>query len=94
MEQSMLKRLEASEVRFAEVEKELLKEDVMKDMKRFRDLSKERATLEPIVEGYHKYLRISSDIKDAEAMINDPDPEIVELGHSEHKRLIEEEVDF
>ena len=45
MEQSMLKRLEASEIRFAEVEKELLKEDVMKDMRRFRDLSKERATL-------------------------------------------------
>ena len=91
MEQSMLKRLQASEVRFEEVEKELLDENIMKDMKRFRDLSKERSVLEPVVEGYHKYLRIISDIKDAELMINDPDPEIVELGHSEHKRLIEEE---
>ena len=91
MEQSMLKRLQASEIRFEEVEKELLDENIMKDMKRFRDLSKERATLEPVVEGYHKYLRITSDIKDAELMISDPDPEIVELGHSEHKRLIEEE---
>ena len=43
----MLKRLEASEIRFAEVEKELLDENIMKDMKRFRDVSKERATLEP-----------------------------------------------
>ena len=51
----------------------------------------ERSVLEPVVEGYHKYLRIISDIKDAELMINDSDPEIVELGHSEHKRLIEEE---
>ena len=91
MEQSMLKRLEASEIRFAEVEKELLDENIMKDMKRFRDVSKERATLEPIVEAYHKYLRIVSDIKDAELMIGDSDPEIAELGHSEHKRLIEEE---
>ena len=87
----MLKRLEASEVRFAEVDKELLDENVMKDMRRFRDLSKERATLEPIVEGYHKYLRIVSDINDAEQMIKDADPEIAELGRSEHKRLIEEE---
>ena len=39
MEQSMLKRLEASEIRFAEVEKELLDENIMKDMKRFRDVS-------------------------------------------------------
>lgn len=91
MEQSMLKRLEASEIRLAEVDKELLDENVMKDIKRFRDLSKERSNLEPVVEGYHKYLRIASDIKDAEAMINDKDPEIVELGHSEHKRLLEEE---
>ena len=91
MEQSMLKRLEASEIRFQEVEKELLDENIMKDMKRFRDLSKERSVLEPVVEGYHKYLRIISDIKDAEMMINDSDPEIVELGHSEHKRLVEEE---
>ncbi len=87
----MLKRLEASEIRLAEVDKELLDENVMKDIKRFRDLSKERSNLEPVVEGYHKYLRIASDIKDAEAMINDKDPEIVELGHSEHKRLLEEE---
>ena len=91
MEQSMLKRLEASEIRFAEVEKELLDENVMKDMKRFRDLSKERAFLEPVVEDYHRYLRIISDIKDAEIMISDCDPEIAELGHSEHKRLVEEE---
>ena len=87
----MLKRLEASEIRFAEVEKELLDENIMKDMKRFRDVSKERAMLEPIVEAYHKYLRIVSDIKDAEMMISDSDSEIAELGHTEHKRLIEEE---
>lgn len=91
MEQSMLKRLEVSEGRLAEIDKDLLDENVMKDMKRFRDLSKERSDLEPVVEGYHKYLRIVSDIKDAEAMICDSDPEIAELGHSEHKRLLEEE---
>lgn len=91
MENSMLKRLEATEVRLAEVDKELMDENVMKDMRRFRDLSKERASLEPVVEGYKKYVRIVSDIKDAEAMINDQDPEIVALGHDEHKRLVQEE---
>lgn len=91
MEQSMLKRLEVSKQRLEELDKELLDENVTKDVRRFRDLSKERANLEPVVGGYEKYLRIASDIKDSEAMINDPDPEIVELGHTEHKRLIEEE---
>lgn len=87
----MLKRLEVSKVRLAEIDKELLDENVMKDIKRFRDLSKERSNLEPVVEGYERYLRIASDIKDAEVMIGDSDPEIAELGHSEHKRLLEEE---
>lgn len=91
MENSMLKRLEATKVRLAEVDKELIDENIMKDMRRFRDLSKERANLEPAVEGYERYLKISSNIKDAEAMINDPDPEIREMAHQEHKALIEEE---
>ena len=87
----MLKRLEVTKVRLAEIDKELLDENVTRDIRRFRDLSKERANLEPIVENYEKYLRVASDIKDAEVMINDTDPDIVELGHSEHKRLLEEE---
>ena len=87
----MLKRLEVSKQRLEELDKELLDENVTKDVRRFRDLSKERANLEPVVEGYEKYLRIVSDIKDAEMMINDPDPEMAELGHTERKRLIEEE---
>ena len=91
METSMLKRLEATKIRLGEIDQELMDESVTRDIKRFRELSKERANLEPIVNEYERYLKISSDIKDAEAMINDPDPDIVQFGHDEHKRLLEEE---
>ena len=52
METSMLKRLEATKIRLGEIDKELMEESVTKDIKRFRDLSKERANIEPIVDEY------------------------------------------
>lgn len=91
METSMLKRLEVTKVRLGEIDQELMDEKVTSDIRRFRELSKERANLEPIVDEYEKYLKISSDIKDAEVMMNDSDADIAQFGHDEHKRLIEEE---
>ncbi len=92
METSMLKRLEATKIRLEEIDKELMDERITSDIRRFRELSKERSNLEPIVDEYEKYLKISSDIKDAEIMMNDADSDIAQFGHDEHKRLLEEEV--
>lgn len=91
METSLQKRLEITKTRLNEIDEELSKEDITRDIKRFRDISKERANLEPIVEAYDKYLKLDSDLKDAEIMMNDSDTEISTLGHDEHKRILEEE---
>jgi peptide chain release factor 1 len=91
MDTSMLKRLEVTKTRLQEIEKELCDENVTRDIKRFRDLSRERSNIEPIVQNYERHLKIESDLKDSEAMILDSDPEIAQLGHDEHKRLLEEE---
>ena len=87
----MLKRLEATKERLQEIDNELMDENVTRDIKRFRDLSKERSNLSPIVDNYEKYLRISSDLQDSEMMMNDSDPDIAQLGRDEHKRLLDEE---
>ena len=94
METSMLKRLEATKIRLEEIDQELMDESVTSDIRRFRELSKERANLEPIVNEYEKYLKISSDIKDAEVMMNDADSDIAQFGHDEHKRLVDEEAEL
>lgn len=91
MDSAMLKRLEVTSERLQEIDKELCDENVTRDIKRFRELSRERSNIEPVVENYKRYLRIISDIKDAEVMIGDSDPEISQLGHEEHKHLLEEE---
>lgn len=91
METSMLKRLEATKTRLVEIDEELSNESIASDIKKFRELSKERSHLEPIVECYEEYLKISSNLSDAQMMINDSDPEIAALGHEEIKSLTAKE---
>lgn len=86
----MLKRLEASKVRLQEIDKELCDENVTRDIKRFREISRERKYLEPIVESYEKYIKLQNDFDDTELLIADSDPSMVEFGHEERKRLGEE----
>ena len=90
MEENMFQRLNVACKRLEEIDKELLDENTMKDIKHFRDISKERAVLEPQVEAFNKYLKNESDLKDALEMSNDSDPELSEMGKEEVKRLTKE----
>ena len=90
MEENMFQRLNVASKRLEEIDKELLDENTMKDIKHFRDISKERAVLEPQVIAFNKYLKNESDLKDAMEMSNDPDPELSEMGKEEVKRLTKE----
>ncbi len=91
MDTAMLKRLEVTKNRLQEIDDDLGKDEVMQNMQRFKNLSKERASLEPIVDCYDKYLKLEQDLKDSQTMMLDEDPSIVEFASEEHKRLIEEE---
>ena len=87
MEENMRNRLIASEGRMKEIDNTLLLESTIKDKKLFRELSKERALLEEILENYHKYLEAEKNAKDALAMIDDNDNEIASFAKEEHKKL-------
>ena len=87
MEEQMRKRLEATILRLEEVDRLLMDESVMGDRYRYRDLSKERAHLEPIVEKYLEYKRAESNSEDALIMSQDDDPEIAMMGKEEYKEL-------
>ena len=86
----MFQRLNVASKRLEEIDKELLDENTMKDIKHFRDISKERAVLEPQVEAFNKYKKNESDLQDALEMSNDSDPELSEMGKEEVKRLTKE----
>lgn len=89
MEEKLLQRLEATVVRLEEVDRLLMDESTMKDMKKFRDLSKERANIGPVVEKFLEYKKVITDKEEAMMMANESDDELSALGKEELKRLSE-----
>jgi peptide chain release factor 1 len=87
MEESMRQRLELAVKRLAEIDEELSSENVMKDMAHFRDISKERAVLDPQVEAFNLFKKNEAEIVEAKMMAEDSDPELSEMGKEEIKRL-------
>ena len=55
MEESMYQRLIAAEKRLKEIDEELVSEDIMKNIARFKEISKERAYLDPQVEAFKRF---------------------------------------
>ena len=79
MEESMRARLIAAEKRLQEIDEELMSPDIMKDIAHFRELSKERAVLDPQVEAFKRYVKNEEEIEGAREMANDSDPDISEM---------------
>ena len=92
MEESMRQRLIAAEKRLKEIDEELISPDIMKDIAHFREISKERAVLDPQVEAFQQYLKNEEDIIGAKEMANDSDPDLSEMGKEEIKRLEAEQI--
>lgn len=69
----MLEHLQAIEDKYQSIEQELTNPDVLSDIKKTTQLSKELSDMEEIVTCYRKYKKIISDIDDTKEMLKDPD---------------------
>ncbi len=69
----MIERLNAIENRYNEISSELIKPEIISDIKKMTELSKEQTYLEKIVDVYKKYKQVLSDIEEAGAMLHDKD---------------------
>ena len=91
MEDSMRDRLVAAEKRLSEIDEELSNEDVMKNIAHFREISKERAVLDPQVEAFKRFKKNEEDYEGALEMAKDGDSELAEMGKEEVKRILAEQ---
>ena len=94
----MIERLEQINSRYNEIKELLSSNEIINDIKRTTELSKELSAIEQIVNTYQKYKKILSSIQDAKEVIND-----VELGEiakeqindlEKEKKEIEEEIEI
>lgn len=90
MEETLRNRLETTQKRFDEIEKQLADPHITDDLNYFRSINREYSQLTPVVEKYRDYLKAEQDAADALLMIEDEDEDLAQFGKDEHKRLLEE----
>lgn len=76
MKASLLQRLDTLRERFEELSALLSDAEVISDQTRFRAYSREYAELEPTVQCYSQWLKVSADLEEARSLIKDSDPDI------------------
>lgn len=84
----MIERLNIIKEKYDELNKELLNPEILKDIKKTKELSKEVSELEEIVICYEKYKKVEEDIEAAKEMAKDP--EMGEFAKEELVNLEEE----
>jgi peptide chain release factor 1 len=84
----MLEKLQAIKERWEEVEAELSNPETISDMKRFAKLNKEYKDLGKIVEQYHIYRNIVSNMEaNKDILVNEKDQELREMAKEEQDLL-------
>ena len=91
MNKSIRQKLESTSDRFEEVSNLLADPEIIAQKKKFRDLSKEYARLNPIVSIFREYQSLLNDIKTVDEMTKDNDHSIVEMGEEELLNLKQKE---
>ena len=86
----MIERLNIIKERYDEVNKELLDPEVLKDIKKTKELSIEQADLQEIVDCYDKYQKVLNDIDAAKELSKDP--EMQEFAKEELSTLEESQI--
>lgn len=84
----MIERLEATLTKYNQLQTELMSEDVLKNINKTREISKEISDLEEVVTEYKKYKKVLESIVDTKEMLNDD--ELKEIAKDELKTLEEE----
>ncbi|MBS9778426.1 MAG: peptide chain release factor 1 [Gammaproteobacteria bacterium] len=88
MNNSLLKKLDTLTERYEEVSSLLSDPDIISDQNKFRELSKEYSSLEPIQETYSKYISAQQTISETEEMITSGDDELKELAELEREEAM------
>ena len=83
MKESIRDRLRQVAGRYEEVGLLMSDQSVFSDQNRFRDLSREYAQLEPVVQSWKQWQETQSSIEEARQMLQESDPELREMAAEE-----------
>ncbi len=91
MNDSMKSKLGALARRLEEIDAMLSSPEIGSDIDRFRELSRERAEIEPVVQKVREYGKLEKQMEDCRELMSDPDmKELAQAEFSESRERIEE----
>jgi peptide chain release factor 1 len=83
----MFDRLDQIEKRYLELGDQLGDPALLSDQKKFQAVAKQHRDLEPTVEAFREYRKVSEGIAEAKAMLSDSDPDVKEMAQAELDEL-------
>jgi len=83
LDQAVLDKLAAVEARYEQLNEMMADPEVATDIGKLQAYSKEQTQIAPVVDAYRSYSRALQELRDAEEMLRDGDPELRELAHAE-----------
>lgn len=83
MKSSIFNKLASLAERHEEIGMQLSSPDIMQSQNKFRDLSKEYADLQALVETFNRYQKLRSQEKSAQALLSDDDKEMRSMAEDE-----------
>ncbi|XMB86713.1 peptide chain release factor 1 [Mycoplasmatota bacterium WC44] len=90
----MLERLKNIEKRYLEINELLMDPDIVKDIKKLTELSKEQRSLEETVEVYREYDACLNEIESLKELIKDDDDEMREMAEMELAEIKNKPAEF
>ena len=85
MDKMMLDRLETILARFNKIQEDLQNDEVIANLKKYTELSKESRQLEATTNAYLEYKMVLKTIEEAKILLEEDDPEMVEMAKEELK---------
>lgn len=90
MKSSMRSRLEQLSHRLAEIDAMLAEPEIATDIDRFRQLSRERSEIDPVVGVFHQYTEAEQAMREAQELMSDPEMKaLAEDEYQENRQAIE-----
>lgn len=83
MKPSILQKLITLGERYEELGALLSDSEVIRNQNRFRALSREYAEIEPVVQCFHRYQKVSGDAQEAQSLLQDGDPDMRAMAQEE-----------
>ncbi len=87
LKKELIDKLEKLSLKYRKLEEELSKPEVIQDIKKYRDLSREHKELSELYETYNEYKKLKEELKEAKELLKSPEPEMRELAQEEVEKL-------